>query len=157
MALALSRSFSLRLPRLCLDSSGSSLAFSRCHSLIPSSSPSSNIGVSGRQTNRLWKRVTWLCGNIHINLLARAVYYKTHSLLVCSHDCHGGCLWTVVIPVLRWHHQEPDTVIRSKVRTTKDRKKVSISVASTTSKIWLYEPMSEMSTQTQQKRFSYHL
>lgn len=42
----MARSRSLKLPRRCLGSSGSSVGFTRCQSLIPPSSASSSIGVS---------------------------------------------------------------------------------------------------------------
>lgn len=42
----MARSRSLKLPRRCLGSSGSSVGFTRCQSFIPPSSASSSIGVS---------------------------------------------------------------------------------------------------------------
>lgn len=42
----MARSLSLKLPRRCLGSSGSSVGFTRCQSLMPPSSASSSIGVS---------------------------------------------------------------------------------------------------------------
>ena len=80
MALALS--LSLRLPLRCLGSSGSSLAFTRCHSLTPPSSASSSIGVSVQVS-----AFTMLLGRIHWAVMTylTITYKEISSVLLLFH------------------------------------------------------------------------